>query len=213
MTPVLAWHFVDKTLRDGSKIPKDGVLLKHPGEVVLCESGLHGSKRLIDALQYAPGNTLCRTEHSGVIEYQEDKLASSERKILWRIDATKLLQDFARDEALRVAHLWPCPEVVMKWLKTGDESLRDEARRAAYAATYTATHAASTYAAARAADYAAAAAHAASTYAAARNSAIYAAINAVNANIAKTQEDRKAYKKLQNRRLTARVMRLYEKSL
>jgi hypothetical protein len=33
----------------------------------MCVTGLHASKRIIDALQYAPGNTICRVECRGKI--------------------------------------------------------------------------------------------------------------------------------------------------
>lgn len=123
-TPVLAWHFVGATLRDGRAIPPDGEVLIHKGPLVICESGMHASERLIDALQYAPGNTLCRVRMSGKAVRQDDKLATTERTILWRIDATDVLRAFARRCALDVAHLWEMPPVVRQYLETGDESLR-----------------------------------------------------------------------------------------
>lgn len=60
------------------------------------------------------------------------KEGGRERMILKSMDAEKLLRDFARWSALKVLHLWPNPpDVVVKFLKTGDESLRDAARAAA----------------------------------------------------------------------------------
>jgi hypothetical protein len=129
-----AWHFVGKTLRDGRPIPADGVTLKHEGPVVLCESGLHASARIFDALAYAPGTTVCRVELSGTIFENEDKLAASERTIRWRMDATDVLNAFARRCALDVIHLWDAPEVVRTYLETGDGKLRAAACAAACAA-------------------------------------------------------------------------------
>jgi hypothetical protein len=129
-----AWHFVDKTLLDGRPVPADGVTLKHEGPVVLCESGLHASALILDALCYAPGTTVCRVELSGTIFENEDKLAASERTILWRMDAVDVLRAFARRCALDVIHLWDAPEVVRTYLETGDETLRVAAR--AVARTY-----------------------------------------------------------------------------
>lgn len=128
---VLAWHFVSATLRDGRPIPPDNVPLHQDGPIVLCKNGLHGSERLIDAMKYVPGYTLCRTEHGGKILSSYDKLASSVRTILWRIDATEVLRAFARRCALDVAHLWDMPEVVRRYLETGDGALWKEARAAA----------------------------------------------------------------------------------
>lgn len=128
---ILAWHFCGDKLRDGREIPKDGVALKHDGKLILCESGLHASKKILDALQYAPGEILCRVEMSGSIIQSDDKLISSVRKILWRIDGEKLLQKFARMCALDVVHLWDAPSVVINYLKSGNEDFRGAAGAAA----------------------------------------------------------------------------------
>ena len=122
-----AWHFVCDTLRDGSPIPEDGETLVYEGDIELCASGYHASKRVIDALQYAPGNTLCRVECGGVIEEGGDKLVSSERTIIWRIDAEPLLFEASRKFALEVIHLWDAPEVVREFLETGDGTSWDAA--------------------------------------------------------------------------------------
>ena len=132
--PVLAWHFVGETLRDGRHIPDDGEVLEHNGKLAMCESGLHASKRLIDALGYAPGNTLCRVRCFGTILHDNDKLVADRRIILWRIDAEDLLQRFARQCALDVAHLWDMPQIVREYLETGDETKRAAAGAAADAA-------------------------------------------------------------------------------
>ena len=134
MTDVLAWHFVGATLRDGRPIPADGETLRHDGDLVLCETGLHASVRLINALSFAPGETLCRVRCEGRIIHDDDKLVCSERTILWRINATDLLREFARRCALDVVHLWDAPEIVLDYLRTGDETKRDAARDAAWAA-------------------------------------------------------------------------------
>lgn len=43
---------------------------------------------------------------------------------------------FVRMCALRVIHLWDAPEIVIRYLNTGDESIRDEAHCSALAARY-----------------------------------------------------------------------------
>ena len=126
--PILAWHFVGDKLRDGSPIPADGVKLIHTGPLVLCESGFHASVKAFDALQYAPGTTLCRVRCSGEVLKSNDKLVCSERTILWRADAAAMLRSFARKCALDVAHLWDMPDVVRQYLETGDETLWAAAR-------------------------------------------------------------------------------------
>ena len=140
---MLAWHFVGETLRDGRPVPKDDETLAHDGKIKLCSSGLHASKRIIDALQYAPGSTVCRVRLGGQIIEGGDKLVASERTILWRVvDAEHTLRKFARKCALDVTHLWDAPDVVVHFLKSGKEELRDAARDAAWAAAWAAARAA-----------------------------------------------------------------------
>ena len=82
MTPERrAWHFTGVALRDGRPIPAVGEWLVHNGEVVICNSGLHASERLLDALRYAPGLTLHRVTCEDVVGEQEDKLVCRRRRI------------------------------------------------------------------------------------------------------------------------------------
>jgi hypothetical protein len=124
---VLAYHFVkdDGTNRDGIK-EKIGKWYKVDGEIVPCQNGLHGSVRLIDALLFAPGAILRRTEHRGtIVDHDGDKIASSERRALWQINATKILHTFACDvaeKALKDAKVtdercWKAIKVKRQWLK------------------------------------------------------------------------------------------------
>ena len=136
---VLAWHWTADTLRDGSAIPPVGETLRHSGKLVICQSGFHASERLIDALGYAPGPTLHRVRCGGEIIRQDDKLCASERTIVWSHRVSdELLRSFARQQARSVLHLWDAPEIVKRYLETGDESIRaaamDAARAAAWAA-------------------------------------------------------------------------------
>ena len=157
----LAWHFVGKTLRNGDPVPKDGEWLEYKGKLEVCKDGLHWSRQPFDALQYAPGETLCLVEVGGsVVEPKgDDKGISTKRKIIVRMDATELLCYFARMQALSVIHLnEDLPEVVCDYLMMGDESLRAAARDAARAAAWAAAWAAAMDAA-RAAAWAAARQH------------------------------------------------------
>jgi hypothetical protein len=174
-----AWHFVAETLRDGSPIPKDGVWLEHKGPVVICESGLHASRDPFDALQYAPGSTLCLVNVDGIEYEQEDKLVCRRRKIVARMDATEMLRYFSRMQALSVIHLWEAPDVVLDYLMTGDEEIRDAAWAAAWAAAWDAARAAAWAAAWDAARAAARAAAWAAAWDAARDAVWAAARDAV----------------------------------
>lgn len=131
---IAAWHFVGETLRDGRPVPADGVWLEHDGPIVMCESGLHASVDVWNALDYAPGGTLCLVWMDGDIEHQSDKLVARRRQIVARVDLTDALLRFAREEAARVLHLWDAPQVVRDYLSTGDETIRAAARDAARAA-------------------------------------------------------------------------------
>ena len=131
-----AWHFVGESLRDGRPVPPDGEWLVHEGELIMCESGFHASERLIDALSYAPGLTICRVEVDGEIFHDDDKLVAEKRKILWRVDGEQALRAFARWCALQVIHLWDAPEVVIEYLITGNKIVWDAARATAWAAAW-----------------------------------------------------------------------------
>ena len=139
---IRAWHFVGDTLRDGRPVPADGVKLFHLGKPVLCQSGLHASVDAFDALQFAPGQTLCLVECGGLGQRQSDKLVCTERTIIVRMDAEPLLRYFACMQALSCAHLWTPEQVVCDYLMTGDESIRAAAWDAASAAASAAARAA-----------------------------------------------------------------------
>lgn len=128
---MLAWHFVDETLKDGRPVPADGERLTHAGPVSLCEGGLHASERVIDALKFAAGNIICRVECDAVGERQSDKFVCGARTIVWRIDGDEVLRAFARKVALNVAEFWDMPGEVRRFLETGNDNLRVAARGAA----------------------------------------------------------------------------------
>ena len=145
------WHFLpdDGKLRwnsDGKPVRLRKVY-RVEGELILCENGLHASKRAIDALQYAPGALVSWVELRGEIEESEDKACVRERIHLKMADATRTLHLFAIDEAKRALKLtkvedkrcWDALEVKRKWLD-GKASLielnavREAARGAAWKA-------------------------------------------------------------------------------
>ena len=149
------YHFTGSTLRDGSPIPEPGVWLKHDGPVIPCKSGLHASEHPFDALAYAPGNLLHKVRLRGNITPHGnpvDKYCASERRIVATIDAECVMRSFARRVALdAVKRYWlEAPEVVVEYLKTGDETKRAAARDAAGDAAWAAARDAA-WAAARAA--------------------------------------------------------------
>ena len=127
----------DKKLAyDDNREIKIGTTHKIKGEPVLCNHGLHASKRIIDALNYAPDSILWIVELGGKVIHSNDKSVATERTYIGGgIDISETLRKFARMCALDVAHLWDCPDVMMQWLKTGDESIRKSARASTRART------------------------------------------------------------------------------
>jgi hypothetical protein len=146
---VMAWHFTGKTLRDGRPIPAVGEWLIHAGPVVMCQSGLHASRKALDALGYAPGFIVHRVECEDVVAEDSTKLVCRRRRIVGTVDgpvAEQILRRFARQCALSVIDKWDAPDIVRRYLVTGDESIRaaawDAARNAAWDAARNAAWAA-----------------------------------------------------------------------
>ena len=146
MKSELAWHFLAE--KNGRPVYRDGKpahagdVLTHADSLVLCKSGLHYSTKPIDAVKYAPGPWICRVRVGDERKYEGDKGVCRRREILWMADAMPLLQALARSWAASVLHLWPAPEIVVRYLATGDESIRAAAWAAAWAAAGDAARAA-----------------------------------------------------------------------
>src|SRR5690242_8594161 len=142
------WHFVAKNRKLGYK---DGRAVK-PGQTytvdcdpILCESGLHASKRLIDALRYAPGPILCKVKLGGKIVHGDDKSVATSRKVLAVADVSDILREFARKVASDAWHKHfkrgQHPDVDL-WLSTGGEKHRSAADSAARSAARSAAESA-----------------------------------------------------------------------
>ena len=143
------WHFARMDaygypiMRDGSRIeigrvyddPRDEDGDSRPTELCVC--GYHGSKRPIDALQYAPGSWVSIRELWGDGEDDDDKLVRSQCRVIAGADATMILHEFAcrcAEHALRRAGItddrcWRAIEVKRHWMN-GEVTL-DAARNAA----------------------------------------------------------------------------------
>ena len=123
---VWAWHFV----KDDGTRAQDGVkeiigkTYSAKGPLVMCENGMHASKRILDALQYAHGSLVRRVECWGEVQIQPDKLCSRHRKPLWQVDATRILHEFAcrvAEDALKLAGVtdercWQAMAAKRRWL-------------------------------------------------------------------------------------------------
>lgn len=56
---------------------------------------MHASRRVLDALSFAPGPIVSRVRLTGEIFEGEDKAVATERTVLWMYDATDILFGFA----------------------------------------------------------------------------------------------------------------------
>jgi len=132
-----AWKFLHSNRRlgygDGRPVSV-GVPLVFDGHPVLCAHGIHASRRAIDALKYAESAIVARVHCEGEIVEGDDKLACTRLTPLAIFDATDTLRHFARLCALDVIHLWDAPEIVRQYMETGEESIREAAQAAAWAA-------------------------------------------------------------------------------
>lgn len=126
-----AWKFLHDDRRLGygdGRLVEVGVTLTVDGPPLLCERGIHASRRAIDALQYAETAIVARVACEGEIVEGVDKLACTRLTPLAIFDASDTLRAFARACALDVIHLWDAPDIVRRYLDTGDESLRAAAQ-------------------------------------------------------------------------------------
>lgn len=135
-----AWHFAPDSghLRYAPETPETLIVPGRtfrvdPEKLHACNHGLHASARITDALRYAPGSTISRVTLGGKIVRRDNKLVASERTHISVLPATMgdtVLRDFARRCALDAIHLWDAPDVVLRYLRTGDDALRTVARDA-----------------------------------------------------------------------------------
>ena len=143
---MLGWYFATEERklqhRDDREIVVGG---SHSikGTPILCVRGLHASKTLLQALNYAPGPVLYRVDITRHIVEGADKFCGQRRKYLrGGYDISPVLRQFARDCAISVAHLWDVPEIVREYLVSGDETLRSAAESAAWASVRSAAESA-----------------------------------------------------------------------
>ena len=140
MKTIKGWWFAPKDKKlangDGRQI-RIGRTHKIKGDIVPCERGLHLSCKPLDALHYAPGPVVYRVIGGGVViphGNPVDKYACSERTyVAGGVDVSDILWEFARMCALDVIDLWDAPDIVVKYLKTGDETIRASAQAQARA--------------------------------------------------------------------------------
>ena len=99
-TPLMAWHYVDKqglTREHGGVVYKaePGLVMRWVGDVRLCQTGLHASLTLDDALHCATeihlaDGILTRVACSGDVIMGDDKLVCSRREVIEVYEAGEL---------------------------------------------------------------------------------------------------------------------------
>ena len=128
MKTVLAWHFCRNDRKLGysdGRLVKTGQTYKVGGKPILCQHGLHASIRLIDALNYAAGDVLCRVKLSGNIVHGKDKIAATERTVLSTRNISIILHEFAcrcAERSLKKAEVtdsrcWAAISAKRQWLR------------------------------------------------------------------------------------------------
>ena len=152
---MFGWHFLSDDCRlgygDGREVIV-GETLTVDCEPVMCQSGLHWSENILDALYYAPGNVCSFVEGGGTIITGDDKCVGTSRRTLWMGNIERELHLFACDDVAEDAlSLIENPDersvnaitVKRLWVdgKATDEELA-AARTAAWAAARTAAEAA-----------------------------------------------------------------------
>lgn len=157
---ILAWHFIhpSRTLEHdatGLTVEPGFIYSADPGPLVICERGMHASRKALDGLQYAPSANpwVCRVRCWGDVQEGSDKLVCRHREVLWMADASRTLHQFAcwcvRETPLldgrKVWDLLTDPrsrraveakEAWLEWKATSDElnAARGAARDAAWGA-------------------------------------------------------------------------------
>ena len=96
----LGWHFLSNDYRlryDDHRLVKKKIWIqaKECNNPVLCYKGMHASKRLFDALGFAPGSVLCRVKVRGKIKYASDKFVGMERFVVEMKNMDDIFEKFA----------------------------------------------------------------------------------------------------------------------
>ena len=143
--PLLVWHFLRQNweTNSGSIKTKVGDTYHVEPPIEICSHGMHGSRKVLDALGYSAGPILTLCEVWGEFAEQSDKIVAEYRRPLWGKDISTELNEWAccnAEVALLVAEIedsrcWEAIEAKRAWLRgeISDKEL-DAARAAALAA-------------------------------------------------------------------------------
>ena len=150
---MLGWHFLakDRRLKYGDKrLVNAGETLRTEDTPVMCMRGMHASKRIMDALKYAPTDAaiVCHVRLSDGVLHSDDKSVAHERTCIWWVHAEAVLHEFAcrcTEDALALIKT-PDPRRIAtisdSELTAARAAARDAARAPASAAAWAAAWAA-----------------------------------------------------------------------
>ena len=146
MTEPRYWHFcriVDgrPVLRDGTPAAEVGHVERYNGKPVMCATGLHASRRALDAIDMAPGPWIRLVSLGGQQIHNVSKSCATERHIIASADATSALHELVcvtSEAALLLADVddpvcWRAIEAKRAWMR-GECSDADLAAAAAASA-------------------------------------------------------------------------------
>ena len=163
--PLLVWHFLRQNweTNSGSIKTKVGDTYHVEPPIKICSHGMHGSRKVLDALSHLAGPILTLCEVWGEFAEQSDKIVAEYRRPLWGKDISTELNEWAccnAEVALLVAEIedsrcWEAIEAKRAWLRgeISDKELaaaraaalaaaRDADRDAAWVAAWAAARAA-----------------------------------------------------------------------
>ena len=108
MKQYTGWHFASSATEGRDGWPLQAVERLPKGtEPVLCEVGLHASRKALDALNYAPGPFVSRVRLSGVVVVGDDKACGTVRtRLAGPVDVSREMRLFACDCAERVLSIF-----------------------------------------------------------------------------------------------------------
>ena len=147
--PLLVWHFLRQNWEtdSGSIKTKVGETYHVEPPIKICSHGLHGSRKVLDALGYSNGQILTLCEVWGEFDEQSDKIVAEFRRPLWGKDISPELNEWAccnAEVALLIAEVedprsWSAIEAKRAWMRG---EISDEELAAASAAAWDAAMAA-----------------------------------------------------------------------
>jgi hypothetical protein len=115
--PKLGWHWSEG--RDGHPVWKtrhlDGpgfnqvdvkvgtvVSLLDTVKIEPCRNGFHYCPDLLDSLRYGTGTFLSRVQGGGTMVQTGDKVAAQGREVIWWVDATDMIDLWAKDQVMGI---------------------------------------------------------------------------------------------------------------